>query len=587
MSAVHNGQLTIEPMPPHTLLQESKHSTSSSIPGLNSSGNNILCALCGTPIFPSTSDLTNHRTAPPSHPSSHHATNSNSWSTSLFKRPSLSSIGSTNSPPISPRSKTFPSPRPASDYPHSVYVFRVTSTSATGPTGSSTSAHPLPIPIAVPSFVSSSSRQSPQRPSMQHQPSSTQSTAIYPLCTSGWCLARLRTTCTMWAFVRTGIVEKIWEEEVPVLPPPLVIPTSTSGEKPPIPPRRRGLWSMASALGEKAVSWGDGDKSKKAQAQTTTAKNLPATPPPIHPSIASTTPLSSAPSPAPPLPKRSGGRGRAMSVSPNKPWKPASAVTTPPVHDTIAEAPDQDTPASPATAAVLDQEEKKDKDVALPPTHVPLPESRPSTPVVPPRTASPAPGAQVGAPPPIPRRAAARGSQLNATRPVTPIVPVSPILEEKGKTEDVAAQNVSAPSDEVKPVGATEADIPKDNSPSDVADNLTASPTVNGDVPESVDQNPKSESPVDKQGGVAESEKQLPVGQDVGPVAPNHKLEEVSNGDVEGDAERDAKQEDHEDDSKGNDNEVYIGDTTWEERTWKELVRLKEDMFWARVGGLR
>jgi len=32
---------------------------------------------------------------------------------------------------------------------------------------------------------------------------------------------------------------------------------------------------------------------------------------------------------------------------------------------------------------------------------------------------------------------------------------------------------------------------------------------------------------------------------------------------------------------------TYVGDTTWEERTWKELVRLKEDMFWARVGGLR
>lgn len=36
-----------------------------------------------------------------------------------------------------------------------------------------------------------------------------------------------------------------------------------------------------------------------------------------------------------------------------------------------------------------------------------------------------------------------------------------------------------------------------------------------------------------------------------------------------------------------NSREVYIGDATWEERTWKELVRLKEDMFWARVGGLR
>ncbi len=29
----------------------------------------------------------------------------------------------------------------------------------------------------------------------------------------------------------------------------------------------------------------------------------------------------------------------------------------------------------------------------------------------------------------------------------------------------------------------------------------------------------------------------------------------------------------------------YVGDGTWEERTWKELTRLREDMFWARMGG--
>jgi len=28
----------------------------------------------------------------------------------------------------------------------------------------------------------------------------------------------------------------------------------------------------------------------------------------------------------------------------------------------------------------------------------------------------------------------------------------------------------------------------------------------------------------------------------------------------------------------------YVGDGTWEERTWKELTRLREDMFWARIG---
>ena len=37
----------------------------------------------------------------------------------------------------------------------------------------------------------------------------------------------------------------------------------------------------------------------------------------------------------------------------------------------------------------------------------------------------------------------------------------------------------------------------------------------------------------------------------------------------------------------GDDLEVYIGDATWEERTWKVLVRLREDMFYARLGSVR
>ena len=31
----------------------------------------------------------------------------------------------------------------------------------------------------------------------------------------------------------------------------------------------------------------------------------------------------------------------------------------------------------------------------------------------------------------------------------------------------------------------------------------------------------------------------------------------------------------------------YVGETTWEERTWREIVKLREDMFWARIGGVR
>jgi Rab guanine nucleotide exchange factor SEC2 len=35
------------------------------------------------------------------------------------------------------------------------------------------------------------------------------------------------------------------------------------------------------------------------------------------------------------------------------------------------------------------------------------------------------------------------------------------------------------------------------------------------------------------------------------------------------------------------DGETYVGDATWEERTWKELVKIKEEMFLARIGALR
>jgi hypothetical protein len=34
------------------------------------------------------------------------------------------------------------------------------------------------------------------------------------------------------------------------------------------------------------------------------------------------------------------------------------------------------------------------------------------------------------------------------------------------------------------------------------------------------------------------------------------------------------------------DESQYVGDKAWEERAWKELVRLRADMFWARTGSV-
>lgn len=38
---------------------------------------------------------------------------------------------------------------------------------------------------------------------------------------------------------------------------------------------------------------------------------------------------------------------------------------------------------------------------------------------------------------------------------------------------------------------------------------------------------------------------------------------------------------------EGEEEGMYVGDATWEERTWKELTRLREEMFWARIGAVR
>jgi len=35
------------------------------------------------------------------------------------------------------------------------------------------------------------------------------------------------------------------------------------------------------------------------------------------------------------------------------------------------------------------------------------------------------------------------------------------------------------------------------------------------------------------------------------------------------------------------DAQIYVGDATWEERTWRELTKLREEMFWARIGAVR
>lgn len=452
------------------------------------------------------------------------------------------------------------------------------------------------------------------------------------MCSSGWCLLRLRATCSLWSFVRTGIVEKVWEEEVPTaFSPPPSVPQPGGGEKPPIPPRKRGLWGIASALGEKAASWSDSDKGKGKPSATATLPNTPPSepavsevkkrqlppPPPSHPSSATGHgPQPSVHGVPPPLPKRNAGRGRVpLKPSPSGSDAEAPAATAATPQTDLVTTTEPPTNSQTVSAAPLMPPERSST-----PHSVPLPESRPSTPAnLPPRIASPA---AVGATPPLPRRAAARrpvppvtGSSLS--RPTTPAVSNTtppptenpPPVEREPVVADIeAAISPAAPGAASEGEVSEESELEKPRPVADaeevvnlatVVDEKTTAPSLE----EAVDESATTEGKL-----LDRSMQGSPVSEDVfldapsekvasGQSSPTLKLNEentvveskpVGSNDLsELRGVSEGHSEDQDETAVSKDKGTYIGDTTWEERTWKELVRLKEDMFWARVGGLR
>lgn len=72
-------------------------------------------------------------------------------------------------------------------------------------------------------------------------------------------------------------------------------------------------------------------------------------------------------------------------------------------------------------------------------------------------------------------------------------------------------------------------------------------------------------------------EQEKPV---VPPALPprEHAAPPVPSKQVDGDADAKVVEED---------DRVVVTDRTWEDRAWKELTRLKLEMFWARVGGIQ
>ena len=534
--------------------------------------------------------------------------------------------------------------------------------------------------------------------------------------------------------MRVGIVERVWEEGVVQPPKPHINgdtqespspPTSvgtasqpasgatpaSASEKPPVPPRRKRLWEMASALGERAVSWGkesgennkEKDKDKEREKEKDTeidgARRLPI-PPPSHPSVPHPHPHAESPTPRvdtlgpPPLPKRNIVHDKAVTDTVVPPSDAQNEIDAPEAKEPDANADGHDDPdkaesnasdlstsveeitftappspplatmshpvsPEPSAPPVEDQSSSPTPHhVPLPmtpstPSHIsrvtspaprprsrlsspasPPPSSRPSSPAVsrsragsptptgitrtsspmsghPPgvthirgksslsglassRPASPALAAGPGAPP-VPRRAAAR----RAVPPPPPTATTGPPA-----SGDVKGAGEGGKEEVPAPVEATPdpAPAPKLDEGEVSAEKKMSANDAEGEWQGAAEVARKSEATGPQDASVAGSATTtegapVPAGDAEGaegalndvsmtvvvasePFAPPPAY--ASEGEARTSMDTtDTKQ------SSSTEGEGFASDATWEERTWKELVRLKENMFWARIGGIR
>ncbi|KAH7912379.1 proline-rich protein [Hygrophoropsis aurantiaca] len=656
LGAIHTGMLIVEPIAFSSLLQELyPHAPANA-------SSSVCCALCGTAIVQNQTLTAVEK--PPSHPLASLARSRNSSGPasagSWFKNP-LSTTNLNASPNTA---------LPSSALPEQVYIFRLSALPS-----SSASAQPPPAVITSPSHSPSTSKSGIRPPAhpttTRNQPTQT---PPYPLCTSNYCLLRLRSTCSLWAFVRTGVVERIWEEEVPAngklvtgktddtlvngdsgLPTPTPTPatppngpatSSTISEKPAIPPRRRRLWEMASALGERAASWGkensDGAKEKD-------GKKLPAAPP-SHPS-APHDHVEAAQVP-PPLPRRSEGRSRPenppvvvpepetsvnaepqpppeLSLPPSDSGKDTSQESfVTPVDEVIFSLP------SPTTTQDPSQPPISPSAVPLPASPLPPPSrtgspaisSRPGSPISPrmvnhpshSRPGSPAIRSRAGSPlphgskltishsragspiprsgspvaPPLPRRAAARRAApvppgTTAAAPGSGSAPTTVSTTTALSTEAASVAVESVTQDQMQPANSTlgeSAETPEEQ-PNGIEEHVTSPKTLtNGkgkgkaaDIPVKTSASPAVER-LSTESSVPSDSSAAPTSVDsIQPARPSVDTNPRASTSVSSNRSTSSERE----------ADGFASDATWEERTWKEVVRLKEEMFWARVGGVR
>ncbi|KAG9313605.1 hypothetical protein JVU11DRAFT_5935 [Chiua virens] len=667
LAAIHSGMLTVEPLPFSSLVQELHQHVQTT------STSTLSCALCGTLIarVPSTPvSRTNH-------------SNGSSW----FKYPLA--LGTTQNHHAGTALSAECEP------PGQVYIFRLAVATPSTPPPALTPVHNSSASM---SSVAGTSSRTPLNPISSSRVLQAQTQNLpYPLCTSNYCLTRLRSTCSLWAFVRVGIVERVWEEDVvqpskPIVhgdgkktPAPLVLgnrPTSAAdpsvSEKPPVPPRRRKLWEMASAFGERAVSWGkesgEGTKEKDGEKESDSAKK-PLVPPPSHPSAPHPHPESPTlhvHAQAPPLPKRNivrtsattdtvaspsdtqneveSSEARDPAIDPNGHADPDKADANAPDPSspfeeiTFASPPSESlpppsttlhpVPAEPAAAPSIQEQlpPPSPQRVPLPVTPTtpnpisrvaspsPHPRSRLSSPASPPssrpaspaisrsrggsptpRATSPSPGhapsashlrgkismssplassAPASGPgvPPLPRRAAAR-------RPAPPPPPTSDGVKGVVSHEETPPVITSAePTPEV-PVHKEEADAETDHDGEGAGETTVAqaepAPATEAAPIKAVtvDHEDTDGEHCDVDGAVNGTSATVPSSPGPAPVPTS-----VSVPEDDGRTSMDTTSTKRTSSTEG---EGFASDATWEERTWKEVVRLKEDMFSARIGGIR
>ncbi|KZS98258.1 hypothetical protein SISNIDRAFT_513466 [Sistotremastrum niveocremeum HHB9708] len=521
LAAIQQGQLSIEPMSVNRLLSEYTTSTATT---------SLSCSLCGTPInTPSLGDTA----PPPTHPSSRLAiAASSAWTSSLFKNASYST------PPSTP---------PATDSRPpvtNIHIFRLT--------------------------ISSNQGSSSALPSKAFAP--------HPLCASGWCLTRLRTTCSLWAFVRSNVIEHVWDERRPGTATPKDI-------LPPTPPRRK--------MSDKVTSlWGTGFSvlsKEKESSKIAGTQTPPLEEPNQKESLSSTNVDQKIPRRLPPpLPRRS----EVRETKPNPESQETSSASKP-----LPSATNPETAAPPVSpgssnAAAIPVKSQS----MLLPSEIPLPDSMPPSPTgklrplsgiiaatdakPTSRPSSPTPNilrSGSPAPPPIPRRAAGRRP---VPAPPTAHVHPSHLAEEvKGSSadspassdaivaasaavdKDASAENAPA-AVETSLVQANEAVVPSDSS-------LTAPEPLSRVVSnESTYSEARAPSPPVKN-TTSRSNSWEHV--DPPPPPPRHPIEPPP-----------PPPRRHEPDSKAP--VTYLSNDTWEERTYIQILKLKEDMFWARTG---